>query len=355
MPIRHKGSPHWHYDFQIRGRRFHGSCGTADYEAAKAVEAAARVAAKADAPVKAAFTLSQVLGTYYTDVAQHQPSAATTFSQTRTILSVLNPAMKLADLTMAEAQRYVTVQRATMANATVNRHLALLARAIRHMVAVHAAAAPDLDLRRLHTKEPEERVREMTRDEQDRLFAKLRPDLHPFVALALMTGLRRAELAAMQWRQVDFEAATIRVRQKGGKTRSFPMNGELRAFLTALPRATSLPAARHVLTFVDQATAERRQITPGGAIMVAFRDAVTAAGIEDFRFHDLRHTFATRLLRQTQNLKLVSKLLGHQNIATTTRYAHVLQDDMRLALDGYSALSRPNPRTALETEAQSIA
>lgn len=355
MPFRHKGSPNWHYDFQIRGRRFSGSCGTTDFQEAKAVEAAARVAAKASEPVKGAFTLSQTLGTYYTDVAQHQPSAATTFSQTKTILSVLNPSIKLADLTMAEAQRYVTVQRARMANATVNRHLSLLARAIKHMVAVHAAAAPILDLRRLHTAEPEERVRELTRDEQDRLFAKLRPDLHPFAQLALMTGLRRAELAAIQWRQVDFEAATIRVRQKGGKTRSFPMNGELRAFLTTLPRATSLVAARHVLTFVDQATEERRQLTPGGSVMVDFREAVAAAGIEDFRFHDLRHTFATRLLRQTQNLKLVSKLLGHQNITTTMRYAHVLQDDMRLALDGYSALSRPNSRSGDDNIAKTSA
>lgn len=352
MPIRHKGSPNWHYDFQIRGRRFHGSCGTTDFEEAKAVEAAARVAARASAPAKGTFTLSQALGTYYTDKAQHQPSAATTFSQMKTILSVLNPAMKLADLTMAEAQRYVTVQRAKMANATVNRHLALLARAITHMVKVHAADAPALDLRRLHTEEPEERVRELTRDEQDRLFAALRPDLHPFAALALMTGLRKAELVALQWRNVDFEAATIRVRQKGGKTRSFPMNGELRAFLTTLPRADSLPAARHVLTFVDQASGERRPITASGAIMVAFRDAVAKAEIEDFRFHDLRHTFATRLLRQTQNLKLVSKLLGHRNITTTMRYAHVLQDDMRLALDGYSALSRPNPRSDGESQAK---
>lgn len=355
MPFRHQGSPNWHYDFQIRGRRFSGSCGTTDFETAKAVEAAARVAAKASEPVRGVFTLSQALGTYYSDVAQHQPSAATTFSQTKTILSILDPGMKLADLTMAEAQRYVTIQRARMANATVNRHLSLLARAIKHMVAVHAAAAPDLDLRRLHTPEPEERVRELTRDEQDALFAKLRPDLHTFVGLALMTGLRKAELAAMQWRQVDFDAATIRVRQKGGKTRTFPMNGELRAFLTSLPRATSLPAARYVLTFVDQATDERRQITPGGSVMVDFRDAVAAAGIEDFRFHDLRHTFATRLLRQTQNLKLVSKLLGHGNITTTTRYAHVLQDDMRLALDGYSALSRTNSRSDADKEAKSIA
>ena len=71
--------------------------------------------------------------------------------------------------------------------------------------------------------------------------------------------------------------------------------------------------------------------------------ALTAAEIRDFRFHDLRHTFATRLLRQTGNLKLVSRLLGHTQIETTMRYAHVIDADLRAALDGYAVTSRvPN-------------
>lgn len=52
----------------------------------------------------------------------------------------------------------------------------------------------------------------------------------------------------------------------------------------------------------------------------------------------IRHTFATRMLRQTQNIKLVSQLLGHKDIATTSRYAHVLVDDMRAALDDFSVM-----------------
>jgi len=62
---------------------------------------------------------------------------------------------------------------------------------------------------------------------------------------------------------------------------------------------------------------------------------VIEAEIEDFRFHDLRHTFATRMLRQTKNLKLVSKLLGHTSVETTTRYAHVMDGDLAEAMDSY--------------------
>ncbi|MDG2571043.1 tyrosine-type recombinase/integrase, partial [Vibrio parahaemolyticus] len=56
-------------------------------------------------------------------------------------------------------------------------------------------------------------------------------------------------------------------------------------------------------------------------------------GVTDFRFHDNRHTAATRLLRSSGNLKLVQKLLRHEDIATTTKYAHVTDEDLRLAME----------------------
>ena len=59
--------------------------------------------------------------------------------------------------------------------------------------------------------------------------------------------------------------------------------------------------------------------------------ALKAAGIEDFRFHDLRHTAATRTLRASGNMKAVQKMLGHSDITTTARYAHVMVDDVRAA------------------------
>ena len=65
------------------------------------------------------------------------------------------------------------------------------------------------------------------------------------------------------------------------------------------------------------------------------------------RFHDLRHDFATKLLRETGNLKLVQKALNHRNVATTTRYAHVLDSDLAEALERV-AKSRTRPRTRLK-------
>lgn len=140
MPFRPSNSRYWHYDFQIRGCRFHGSCGTEDYEQAKAVEAQARVAAGSDAPEQAAgFTLSQAIGTYYVDISQHQPSARTSWSQGKAVLAVLDPQTRLDTLTQADVQRFVSVRRAEVANGTVNRQLQYLGRALRHMAKTYGA------------------------------------------------------------------------------------------------------------------------------------------------------------------------------------------------------------------------
>ncbi|MGF3022850.1 tyrosine-type recombinase/integrase [Methylobacterium aquaticum] len=77
-------------------------------------------------------------------------------------------------------------------------------------------------------------------------------------------------------------------------------------------------------------TGERRPITREG-LKTAFRRILPAAQIENFRFHDNRHTAATRVLRAGGNLKTVQRLLRHENIATTTKYAHVSDEDVMQA------------------------
>ncbi|WP_283177864.1 site-specific integrase [Gemmobacter sp. 24YEA27] len=344
MPFRPQGTRYWHYDFQIRGRRFHGSCGTEDFEEAKAVEAEKRVEAKSQATAspKGIFTLGEALGTYYAEVAQHQSSARTTISQGKALVSGINPETKLHEITMAMIQRHVSSRRSEVANGTVNRELQMLGRALRHMQKIHAATIADLDLKSVEVKEAEERVRELTRDEQTRLFKHLREDLHPLVLLAMMTGARVTALTGLKWSDVDLEARIITMREKGQVTRKFPINNEVRAFLSSLPKAEDLPHSRYVLTYVNHKAKghPRHRITPTGGIMEKWKEALVAAGIENFRFHDLRHTFATRMLRQTGNLKLVSRLLGHKQIDTTMRYAHVLDDDLRTALDDYAVTGR---------------
>ena len=87
------------------------------------------------------------------------------------------------------------------------------------------------------------------------------------------------------------------------------------------------------------------------ALRTRWDEARKAAAIEGFRFHDLRHTAATRILRATQNLATTAKVLSHRNLKTTMRYAHVLDDDIRRAQD--AAMSRTIPEPAKSKEAKS--
>lgn len=346
MPYRPKTSRLWHYDFQIRGRRFCGSCGTTDFEEAKAVEAAARVRARTAPEVTGRFTLSEALGTYFTDVAQGQSSAATTLSQCRAILAVLDGARPMDSLTNADLMRFVATRRAQVSDATVNRHLQALGRALRHMARIHGATMPPIDIRSLQRAEPEERVRELTTADQERLFQHLRLDLHPMVKFALMTGARLSTIIGLRWSDIDDGNGRVTFRIKQSRTMRFPLSPEIRALLSALPRADAPDDRPFVFTYQDHSSKAltRRAIRQNSHIFDDFRAALTAAGIDDFRFHDLRHTFATRLLRRTGNIKLVSRLLGHTKVETTSRYAHVLDGDLAAALDGFSVLTNSEPR-----------
>jgi integrase len=77
------------------------------------------------------------------------------------------------------------------------------------------------------------------------------------------------------------------------------------------------------------------------------------AGVKDFRFHDYRHDFGTKLLRETGNLKLVQKALNHRDIKSTLRYAHVLDADVASAVEAV-AKSRKSPGLPLERQANAL-
>ena len=339
MPFRTKKTRIWQYDIVVKGRRFRGSCGTEDFEEAKAVEADIRASAKAERARGGSYTLSEALGTYYRDKAVGTSSEATTRSQAKMLLKRLDGRIRLHNLTNADIMAYVAKDRARCSNATVNRRLQMLGRALRHMETIYGAKVAKLDLRKAETKEPRERVRELSLDEQARLFDALPSEYHPFVSFALMTGARISTIAGLTWPDVDMENKEMLFRLKGGGEMLFPINAEIAALLSALPRSNVTRHRQRVFTRVHGKTLERVPIVPNGGVFgEVWREAISKAKIPNFRFHDLRHTFCTRMLRQTGNLKMVCRLAGHTDIATTSRYAHVLVDDMRTALDGYSVI-----------------
>jgi integrase len=133
---------------------------------------------------------------------------------------------------------------------------------------------------------------------------------------------------ALARRRLGNHELTIRGKGKGGapKVERIPLTVAMRELLW--PRRADHP--EWVFTY---STRERRVHLTYEGMKSAWRRAIERAGVEDFRFHDNRHTAATRLLRSGANLKVVQKLLRHSDIATTSKYAHVTTDDVRDAME----------------------
>ena len=230
--------------------------------------------------------------------------------------------------------------------ATVNRNLATLRGALRYGIEqgwletnVAAALRP---LARAETP----RVRFLAPDEEQRLRSALArrdarlhdraghdlaradlpwPDaLTPAVLLALNTGLRRGELFALRW--TDLGPAGVRVRAasaKSGRPRHVPLNREAR---TVLERWWPV-APSHVWVLA------RSRDAPLKSVRTAFSNLLRDAAIEDFRWHDLRHHFASRLVMAGVPLNTVRELLGHADLAMTLRYAHLARDHLAAAVE----------------------
>ncbi|MGF6538924.1 tyrosine-type recombinase/integrase [Paraburkholderia youngii] len=150
--------------------------------------------------------------------------------------------------------------------------------------------------------------------------------LQPLVVCVLNSGLRKGELLALEWSDVDLELRTIHVRRgtsKDDERRDVPITDELLECLTAWK-----PLAHR--TYVFGNTDTDAPLTDFGN---AWDALLEAAEIENFRFHDCRHDFASRLVAAGVDLNRVRALLGHSDIKTVLRYAHLSPDHLRDAVE----------------------
>jgi len=331
-PIAKAGSPFWHFDFRRGGRRFHGSTGTKSKRAAQAfIDRKLAEIASGEADRKAAekprLTVTEVLGSYWTDHAGTLPSAATTWSQMNAITAHLPDArIPAADLSDAAVTAYQRARRAMVSDSTVNRETQCLRRALNWCVRRRGIEAPKIDWPGLALKEPKVRTRWLSEDEERRLLDALREDFRPLFLFCLWTGVRVAGARTLTWDRVDLGAAVARIEKKGGGFQDVPLTVGLVTLIANQPRACA-----EVFTYLSRGKARRRFTKDGWR--KPWYAALEQAGVEDFRWHDLRHTAATRWRRQGADLALVMDMLGHASIASTVRYAHVGPDEARAMME----------------------
>jgi integrase len=172
---------------------------------------------------------------------------------------------------------------------------------------------------------------------------------------AAFTGLRMGELLALRWRDVDFAGRAIRVRAsyyaghlttpKSGKVRAVPLAPDVAAALAALGRRENW-VGDDDLVFA----AEAGGYLDGSALRRRYEVALGVVGLRALRFHDLRHTFGTRMIAKA-DIRRVQEWMGHADIQTTMRYLHYAprSEDAALVAEAFAVASAPDPRGQLGT------
>jgi len=200
-------------------------------------------------------------------------------------------------------------------SATVNRSLASLR--IMLNKAVEWGILKESPMKKIKFyKENNQRMRYLEVDEIERLLKGSASHLRDIVLFDLNTGLRRGEIFNLKWSNIDIRNGRIYIHQsKTQEKRVIPMNGViLRLLLNIRERS----ASEYVFCNKDNGKIK--------AIRTAFKSALKRAGINDFRFHDLRHSFAAHYLMSGGHIFALKEILGHKKIEMTMRYSHFSQE-----------------------------
>jgi integrase len=220
----------------------------------------------------------------------------------------------LDELTSEVIAETIDTGKADKSKATRNRYFALV-RAIMRKAAGKWKMIEKAPYIELH-KEPKGRVRYLTPEEARRLLDELPDHLRPVVEFALATGLRMSNITGLQWSWIDMERrhASIPGRvMKNGQPLPLPLNDIAMGVLTRL--SAGWKHATHVFTY------NKKPFHKANAD--GFKEALKRAGIADFRFHDLRHTWASWIVQNGGDVNMLRSAGGWQSAEMVARYAHL--------------------------------
>jgi len=319
-----KGSPYYYAEFIVRGRRVVRSTKATSRREAEAVEKSFRMEVAREEPRlgsgEAKLTLDQACGRYW---ATHGKKLRDARNVQRWLQYIIRHIEKTTPIS-ALSVKHVAAMRTSLETEGVGP--ISINRTVTTLQGVHNMAAKKweepvrvIDWRGLKTKETG-RTRAETREHAQALLQALPIHIRQIVLFILTTGLRREEAFQVVWPRVNFENSSVNVRVKGGKDRDVLLSPEALLVLHERPREGR---------YVFDTTNYRKH----------FEKALSIAGIEDFTWHDLRHTFATWMGQSGAPLEVIRDQLGHSSIAVTQKYRHVVQSEVRAALQRIPTIS----------------
>lgn len=224
-------------------------------------------------------------------------------------------------------------------NATINRHLQALSKMFNIGIAndlidknpmktVNKLQEENYKVRVLSSTEEKKLFEEIARGYEvigrDRKKKIIYPYLHlkPLIICALQTGMRRGEIFNLRWNNIDNGCGFIELLEtKSGKSRRIPISEKLMKIFEVLDK-------RGEYVFINPDTGQ-----PYTDIKHSFKSVLEKAEINNFRFHDLRHTVATRMLEKGADIRTVQEILGHSSVVVTQRYTHSTPKYKKNAID----------------------
>ena len=249
----------------------------------------------------------------------------------------LNPyfgSMRLSDLSPLLVEKYRADRlRAGIRKSTANRELALLKKIFNLAVDWGFITSNPVIKVKLFPEKDNLKERVLSEAEEAKILRESAPHLKPIIITALSTGMRKNEILSLMWSNVDVGRKTILAsKTKSGKNRTIPINTVLVKVLEDLKAGSrsefvfSGPEGKGIRT-----------------VRRAFANACRRAGVNGLRFHDLRHTFATRLIRKGVDIVTVQNLLGHHSVTVTQRYTHTDGGQKREAVELLASQTAKTP------------
>ena len=306
-------------------------------------------------------TLDEAFDRYFEEKAQFQSKPDNILSRLSNIKTNLGVTY-LHEIDKQILSNFVALRRKTVKNGTINRELSIIS-AIKNLAdefwEVKTNKANPLKFK---LSEPAENIKYLKDwDVAKAIIDKAQPHLKPIIYTALYTGLRRGNILSLQWEQIDFKNDTITVKVKdkntvGGKNHVIPMIKQLKDILQALPRINKyvfnyngmpITDIKHswrsiFYKFVeinpkdihkDDVIEYRKRIKDGKTVLVPYKQTLIDPNLPYTNFHTLRHTAMTWIVKSTGDIRVAQKIAGHADIKTTVKYAHVLDEQKRSALE----------------------
>jgi len=180
----------------------------------------------------------------------------------------------------------------------------------------------------LMLKENNQRFRFLTEEEIPSLLDACPGYLHNIIECAINTGMRKGEILSLKWDQIRNGFIYLH-ETKPKKARQIPVNDALEVMFKRIRKEQHL-TSKHIFLYNGKPVKEVRR---------AFKTSLKKANIQDFKFHDLRHTFASHLIMKGGSLKDLQELLGHSTMTMTLRYAHLTQEHKKKAVNLLTGLT----------------